>query len=114
MPITLATDDEGIPRTDLTREYARATTDYRLRYRDLKTLARTSLDHAFLDGERLWRGPDDHTPAAPCAGDVLGAAEPSATCRAFLGANAKAALQWAQEAAFTDFERRYSRSGRAA
>ncbi|WP_053719075.1 adenosine deaminase family protein [Saccharothrix sp. NRRL B-16348] len=108
VPIALATDDEGISRTDLTREYARATTDYRLRYGDLKTLARTSLDHAFLDGERLWRGPDDYTPATPCARDQLGAPEPSATCRAFLDANAKAALQWAQEAAFNNFERRYS------
>lgn len=36
VPITLATDDEGISRTDLTREYTRATTDYRLSYRDFE------------------------------------------------------------------------------
>jgi adenosine deaminase len=57
VPIALATDDEGISRIDLTGEYRRATTDYHLSYDDLKTLARTSLDHAFLQGDRLWRGP---------------------------------------------------------
>jgi adenosine deaminase len=55
---TLATDHEGISRTDLTREYARATTTYDLDYSDLKTLARNSLNHAFLTGERLWHAPD--------------------------------------------------------
>ncbi len=108
VPITLATDDEGISRIDLTHEYTRATTDYDLDYRDLKTLARTSLDHAFLDGDRLWRGPDDFTPAAPCARDRLGTPDPTRTCRAFLDGSPKAALQWQQEAAFADFEHRYS------
>ncbi|WP_033431994.1 adenosine deaminase family protein [Saccharothrix syringae] len=107
VPITLATDDEGISRTDLTREYVRATTDYRLGYRSLKTIARTSLDHAFLEGERLWRGPDDYVLTGACARDRAGSPRPSASCRAFLERNPKAKLQWAQEAAFTDFERRH-------
>ncbi|HET9144368.1 adenosine deaminase [Actinophytocola sp.] len=107
VPLTLSTDDEGVSRIDLTHEYQRATTDYRLRYRDLKTLARTSLEHAFLTGASLWRGPDTFRPAAPCAHDRLGEPRPSAPCRALLASSAKASLQWQQEAKFTAFERRY-------
>lgn len=109
VPVTLSTDDEGVSRIDLTNEYQRATTDYRLRYRDLKTLARASLDHAFLDGASLWRGKDVYVPAAPCAHDRLGAPHPSPSCRALLASSQKATLQWRQEAKFTQFERTYSR-----
>jgi adenosine deaminase len=107
VPVTLSTDDEGVSRIDLTHEYQRATTDYHLRYRDLKTLARTSLEHAFLDGASLWRGRDVFVAAAPCARDRLGAPQPSPSCRALLAGSPKATLQWQQEAKFTDFERRY-------
>ena len=107
VPVTLSTDDEGVSRIDLTHEYQRATTDYRLRYHDLKTLARTSLEHAFLDGASLWRDPDTFLPAAPCARDRLGASHPSPTCRALLAGSPKASLQWRQEAEFTVFEHRY-------
>lgn len=110
VPVTLSTDDEGVSRNDLTNEYQRATTDYRLRYRDLKTLARASLDHAFLDGASLWRGKDVYLPAAPCAHDRLGAPHPSRRCQALLDGSRKATLQWQQEAKFTVFEHRYSRS----
>jgi adenosine deaminase len=107
VPITLATDDEGISRTDLTHEYQRAVTAYHLGYRDLKTLARTALDHAFLDGERLWRGPDDFHPAPACSSDRLGTANPSPACRWLLTTSPKAALQWRLEAALAAFEHRY-------
>jgi adenosine deaminase len=109
VPVTLSTDDEGVSRIDLTHEYQRATTDYHLRYRDLKTLARASLDHAFLDGASLWRGPDVYVPAAPCVRDRLGAPNPSRGCRALLAASPKATLQWEQEARFTTFEHHYGR-----
>ena len=109
VPVTLSTDDEGVSRIDLTHEYQRATTGYHLRYRDLKTLARASLDHAFLDGASLWRTKDVYVPAAPCAHDRPGSAHPSRSCRALLAASPKATLQWEQEARFTSFERRYGR-----
>jgi adenosine deaminase len=108
VPVTLSTDDEGVERIDLTHEYQRATTDYHLHYRDLKTLARTSLEHAFLDGASLWRAPDTFIPATPCAHDRLGASHPSARCQALLAASPKATLQWQQEAQFTAFEHRYA------
>jgi adenosine deaminase len=107
VPVTLATDDEGVSRTDLTHEYARAVREFRLRYGDLKAMARAALDHGFLSGRRLWLGPDDHRPAAPCAGERLGGTAPSPACAALLRASDKAALQWRQEAAFRRFEARY-------
>ncbi|MFF1615672.1 hypothetical protein ACFVYA_48750 [Amycolatopsis sp. NPDC058278] len=84
-----------------------AVTDYRLRYRDLKTLARTGLDHAFLDGASLWRSPDTFVPATPCARDRLAAPHPGPGCRTFLAGSPKASLQWQQEARFAAFEHRY-------
>ncbi len=107
VPVTLSTDDEGVSRIDLTHEYQRATTDYHLRYRDLKALARTSLEHAFLDGASLWRDPGRFRPATPCARDRLGAPRPSPSCQALLDSSPKASLQWRQEAKFTAFEHRY-------
>lgn len=107
VPVALSTDDEGVERVDLTHEYQRATTDYHLRYRDLKTIARTSIEHAFLDGAALWRGPDTFIPAAPCARDTLGGPHPSPRCQTLLASSPKTSLQWQQEAKFTTFERRY-------
>lgn len=107
VPVTLSTDDEGVSRIDLTHEYQRAATDYRLRYRDLKALARNSLAYSFLPGASLWRNADGNQVAAPCARDRLGAPNPSPRCRALLAGSPKASLQWRQEARFTVFERRY-------
>jgi adenosine deaminase len=108
VPVALATDDGGVEHTDLTHEYLRAVHDYHLGYHDLKTLARASLEHAFLHGESLWRKADDHHPADVCARETLGAERPRARCAAFLRANPKAALQWRQEADFGRFELRYA------
>jgi adenosine deaminase len=110
VPVALVTDDGGVEHTDLTHEYLRAARDYHLGYRDLRTLARASLEHAFLQGESLWRKPDDHRPVDACAGETLGARRPGARCEAFLRASPKAALQWRQEADFGRFELRYGES----
>jgi adenosine deaminase len=107
VPVTLVTDDAGIEHTDLTSEYIRAITDYGLRYADLKTMARASLDHSFLQGRGLWRAYDDYTPAPECAGAPLGGAAPASACRALLRSSPKARAEWRQEAAFTAFESRY-------
>ncbi|MFB4271423.1 hypothetical protein [Nonomuraea sp. GTA35] len=108
VPVALSTDDAGIEHTDLTHEYARALRDFRLTYADLKTLARTSLEHAFLPGASLWRKAGEHRPVAACAGQHLGADRPGAACAAFLRDNPKAALQWRHEADLRRFEQRYT------
>lgn len=104
VPLALSTDDEGVSRIDLTHEYVRAVRTYDLTYEDVKTFSRNSLTYAFLAGDSLWADPEAFTLVAPCAGEPLGAARPSADCRAFLGASEKARLQWQLEAAYRTFE----------
>jgi len=53
VPVTLASDDEGVARIDLSSDYLRAARDYGLTYPDLKRLARNSLEYGFLLGESL-------------------------------------------------------------
>jgi adenosine deaminase len=48
VPVALSTDDAGVSRIDLSNEYFRAARDYPLGYRDLKAIARASIEHAFL------------------------------------------------------------------
>lgn len=107
VPVALVTDDEGIERTDLTRQYEQAVVTYGLSYQDLKTIARAALHHSFLQGASLWRAPDDFRPAPSCAGDQLGQPQPSQACQQLLDASPKATVEWRQEAAFTQFEDRY-------
>ena len=49
VPVVLSTDDMGVSRIDLSNEYFRAARDYPFGYRELKKVARNSLDHAFID-----------------------------------------------------------------
>ncbi len=49
VPVALATDDQGVSRSDMTHEYLRAVETYGLTYSDLKRMARQSLEHSFLD-----------------------------------------------------------------
>jgi len=48
VPVALATDDQGVSRSDMTHEYLRAAETYNLTYSDLKRMARQSLEHSFL------------------------------------------------------------------
>ncbi|MFE9094099.1 adenosine deaminase [Streptomyces sp. NPDC007264] len=114
VPVALATDDPGVERTDISREYQRAALTYGLDYRALKDLARTSLEYGFLAGESLWRTRDHRAVVRQCAGDRLGDPTPGRRCARFLASSAKASLEWRQEDAFRAFERAYgARSPRA-
>jgi adenosine deaminase len=104
VPLALSTDDEGVSRIDLTHEFTRAVLTYGLSYGQLKTLARNSLDYAFLPGDSLWSGTAPYRVTAACAGVTLGAATPPAPCRALLKASARAAMQWRLEGEFKTFE----------
>jgi adenosine deaminase len=105
VPVALSTDDEGVSRIDMTHEYLRAVETYALSYTDLKQMVRTGLEHDFLPGASLWREPDNFTrPAPACAQDTPGAANPSATCAAFLKSSEKAQQQWELERRFREFE----------
>jgi adenosine deaminase len=48
VPQTLATDDEGVSRTDLTEQYLLAFREYKLHYADLVRLSENSLAYGFL------------------------------------------------------------------
>jgi adenosine deaminase len=105
VPVTLSTDDEGVSRVDLTHEYVRAVQTYNLRYADLKKLARTGLEHAFLPGPSLWAAPDDFSRSnAACLQDSLGAESPTPDCAAFLQTSERARQQWELEHRFRTFE----------
>jgi adenosine deaminase len=108
VPVALSTDDEGVSRIDITREYVRAALDYHLNYQDLKQLARTGMEHSFLSGDSLWAAADLFTAAAaPCKGQPLGQEKPAAGCKAFLDGSEKAAAQWELERRFRTFEAKF-------
>ncbi|HEU0078647.1 MAG TPA: hypothetical protein VFQ76_13405, partial [Longimicrobiaceae bacterium] len=103
VPVALATDDEGVARSEMTMEYLRAVREQGMGYLELKTMARNSLEHAFVEGESLWRAGGGYEPVADCAagaGGLLGG-----RCRERVGRSAKARLQWELERAFGAFER---------
>lgn len=105
VPVALSTDDQGVSRIDLTNEYVRAALEYHLTYADLKTLARTGMEHSFLPGASLWAQPDVFTKAVgACSGEALGNQKLSVACRAFLNGSEKATAQWEQERRFKAFE----------
>jgi hypothetical protein len=107
VPVALATDDEGVARSEISREYLKAAQEQELGYVQLKTMARTSLQYAFIQGASLWSDGRKFLMVSQCAGDRLGQPPSSATCRQFLAANEKARLQWELEKEFEEFERKY-------
>ncbi len=105
VPVALSTDDEGVSRIDLTHEYVKGAEDQSLDYIDLKNMARTSLEHAFLQGESLWSAPDDFAHRKPaCAAPITPASAPAGRCAEFLKGNERAAEQWEMERRFAVFE----------
>jgi adenosine deaminase len=108
VPVALSTDDEGVSRIDITHEYVRAAMDYHLSYADIKTLARTGLEHNFLPGASLWARPDVFSAMADaCKGEMAGEQNPSAGCKSFLDGSEKAAAQWEQERRLRAFEAKW-------
>jgi hypothetical protein len=107
VPVALATDDEGVSRSDMTHEYLRAFETYGLSYLELKEMARQSLEHSFLNGASLWTsGPGSRT-TAPCDTDRPVKATVSSGCKRFLDANEKATVQWKLEQEFAAFEKKF-------
>jgi adenosine deaminase/adenosine deaminase CECR1 len=107
VPLALATDDEGVARSEITREYLKAAEEHGLGYSQLKTMARNSLQYAFLPGASLWADARRFIPTAQCARDVSGGRSTSNACKQFLAASEKASLQWKLEAEFKSFEDAY-------
>jgi hypothetical protein len=102
VPVALATDDEGVSRSDMTHEYLKGAEEQNLSYLQLKKMARTSLEHAFIGGASLWRDGKAFAVVQQCGS--AGAAPPSSSCQKFLDGSEKARLQWKLEAEFRQFE----------
>ncbi len=54
VPITLATDDEGISRSNLSMEYVKAAQEHNLSYSFLKEIARNALKYSFVEGDGIY------------------------------------------------------------
>ncbi len=104
VPVALASDDEGVSRSTLSREYQRAAETYGLKYADLKRMARMSIEHSFLPGESIWSDIGRASLARPCAADSLGSEKRSESCLALLNRSERAHMQWKLESQFTAFE----------
>jgi adenosine deaminase len=105
VPVALATDDEGVSRSDMTHEYLRAVETYGFSYTEIKRMARQSLEHSFVPGESLWQ--DDFQRISACATDQPETGKISSSCRKFLEASEKARQQWELEKQFAAFEKGY-------
>ena len=101
VPVVLSTDDEGILRTDLTREYLEAVLTYGLGYQDIKTINRNALTYSFLPGKSLWINPNKGIPVVECQKLT------SKACREFIKDEKKATLQWRLEKELSTFENRF-------
>jgi adenosine deaminase len=105
VPVALATDDEGVARSEISLEFLKAAQEQGLGYLQLKTMARNSLQYAFIAGESLWSDGRKFVAVAQCARDVEAMKLTSNSCRQFIAANEKARLQWQLEEDFNAFER---------
>jgi adenosine deaminase len=108
VPVALATDDEGVSRSEMTREYKRAVMDQGLDYLTLKKMARTSVEHSFLPGASLWSDARKFTPVRECTClSERPAAVPGPTCTKFLKGSEKAREEWRLEHRLADFESKF-------
>jgi hypothetical protein len=106
VPVAIGTDDEGVARSEISREFLKAAEEHGLGYIQLKAMARTSLQHAFISGASLWADGRKFIPVPPCTKDAR-LKEPSGACKQYLAASEKARLQWKLEEQFKSFENRH-------
>ena len=107
VPVALATDDEGIVRSELTWYFKRAVEGYHADYLTLKRMVRDSLDHAFVPGASLWVAPENFTMVPACSNERLETEPQSAACRNFLAGSERAQLEWKEETEFSRFEAQF-------
>jgi hypothetical protein len=119
VPVALATDDEGVSRSEISREFLKAARDQGLGYLQLKAMARNSLQYSFISGRSLWSDVGKTIPVDACRQDLavtMGMADISGSlarlsiqtsdaCRQYMDGSEKAKLQWKLEQEFRQFER---------
>jgi adenosine deaminase len=107
VPVALATDDEGVSRSDMTHEYLRAVETYNFPYAQMRHMARLSLEHSFLAGASLWQDVASFRKVSVCLADGAAAGKPSAACGKFLAESDRARAQWELEREFAEFEKKF-------
>ena len=107
VPVALATDDEGVSRSDMTHEYLRAVEDQNLTYGELKRMARASLEHSFIPGQDLWDDSPTERYGPPCTVPLRDSGSLSSACTARLDRSERARVQWQLERAFAEFEKKF-------
>jgi len=107
VPVALATDDEGVSRSDMTHEYLRAVETYGLSYADLKRMARASLERSFIPGRSLREDSLIEGNVAPCEVSLRGSGTPSSACKKVLEHSERARVQWQLEQGFAEFEKKF-------
>jgi len=107
VPVALATDDEGVSRSEISREYLRAAEDQGLGYLQLKMMARTSLEYAFIGGTSIWSDAKKSIPVSQCTSDLTAMKLTSNGCRQFIEGSEKAKLQWKLEEDLRAFESKW-------
>lgn len=105
VPVNLNTDDEGVNRSNLTREWLRGVREQGLGYEDLKAFARNSLEYSFLPGESLYSGKGIRP---GFAGVRLPRWQPSTLQRQLIAASPKLQAEVNLERAVVAFEAKYS------
>ncbi len=107
VPVSLATDDQGIARSSIAAEFVRGVMDQGLNYLELKGMVRASIEYSFLPGESFWSDMSTGTvvqECAPAAGDTPVTQSPSAACQSFLDGSERAQLQRLLESQLETFE----------
>ena len=107
VPVALATDDEGVSRSEISREFLKAAEDQGLGYIQLKMMARNSLQYAFIAGDSLWSDGRKFAPVAQCAQDIVVLKLTSNGCRQYVNGSERAKLQWQLEDEFRAFEKQW-------
>jgi hypothetical protein len=70
VPVALATDDDGVSRSEISREFVKAAEGQGLGYIQLKTMARNSLQYSFISGGSFWKNGHRFIPVATCRQDT--------------------------------------------
>ena len=111
VPVVLASDDAGVLRTDLGEQFVVIASDYpQIKYQDFKKFVRNSIEYSFLQGRSIWSSKGNYTTLVPeCSGCNPGSDNLEEKCKAFLGGNNKAKVQWKLEGDLAAFEEKYSK-----
>lgn len=97
VPVVIATDDEGVARSDITNEYQLAVEQHGLTYAEIKKISMDSLEYGFLTGESL----------RSCDAKMPKPLPHAANCDTIAKSSEKAAAQAKLREAFAAFEKNY-------